>query len=182
MASTNSLVISGRLGAKPTAETTHQGKRYARFSVAVDDNYKINGEWTNNTNWFDVRVYGESGARSMERLNKGDYVVIEGSHKNYINEETKVTKWYVMCTRWFKTPDQRKSHQGQDFNQAQINDDWASQDQQIQRVTNTSYPYVDQRPAPQSAWDKGAENTWPEQKHDQWASPQPRAKDGNIIP
>ena len=171
MVSINRLVVSGRLGAKPTAETTHQGKRYARFSVAVDDNYKINGEWTSNTNWFDVKVYGESGARSIERLNKGDYVVVEGSHKSYINENTKVTKWYVMCDRWFKTPDQKKSYSGQELNQ----------DQQTQRVTNTSYPYVDERPASQSLWDKGSGNQWPDQNQSSWAAPMPTARDGNII-
>ncbi|MBV53102.1 MAG: hypothetical protein CL816_03435 [Coxiellaceae bacterium] len=181
MVSINRVHVTGRLGAKPTAETSLNGKPYAKFSVAQDDNYKRNGEWVTNTNWFKVEVYGDSARSVLERLDKGDYVYVEGKFTSDVNKNTRVTFWKVMASYWYKTPDQRKSHQGQDLNQAQINDQWVSQDQQIQRVTNTSNPYADQQPAPQSAWDKGADNTWPQQDQSQWASPQPRAIHGNII-
>ena len=71
MASINRVMIKdGRLGAKPTAETSPNGKPYAKFSVAQDDNYKRNGEWVTKTNWFQVEVYGESRFKVLEQLDK----------------------------------------------------------------------------------------------------------------
>ena len=70
------LNIIGRLGKDP--EWKEIGGGLCKFSVAVSKNKKVNGEWEQETEWFDVNVWGEHGQRLMERLSKGDLVDVEG--------------------------------------------------------------------------------------------------------
>ena len=61
------------------AEFKDVGNGLTTFSVAVSDDYKDkSGEWVKNTNWYTVNIWGDTGARFVGKILKGDKVDVTG--------------------------------------------------------------------------------------------------------
>src|ERR1700730_2487011 len=87
----NVATLSGRLGAAPEVKES-KGVRYGTFSLAVDEAYKKDGEWQYRPMWFRVVVFGNA-TKALQKLAKGDWVVVTGSlHlKTYVGDDEKKT-------------------------------------------------------------------------------------------
>ena len=77
MSNLNVVAISGNLTRDP--ELKEVGETHVcSLRVAVNGRAKINGEWTEKPNYFDVTVWGNSAKSAAEHLSKGRAVGITG--------------------------------------------------------------------------------------------------------
>jgi single-strand DNA-binding protein len=75
----NKMMIIGNLGADPELRYTPSGKAVANLRVAVNDRVRnAAGEWTDDTQWFNVEVWDDAAERAAERMRKGNKVFAEG--------------------------------------------------------------------------------------------------------
>jgi single stranded DNA-binding protein len=81
----NSITIIGRIGRDP--EWKNVGPGLCKFSVAVSRNFKKGDEWVQETDWFDVSLWGDHGKRMMEKLGKGDLVMATGPFESRKHED-----------------------------------------------------------------------------------------------
>ena len=74
------LMIIGNLGRDPEMRYTPTGKPVTQFTVAVNQSTRNQqtGEWTEETDWFRVSVFGDRAERAAEQLRKGNRVFVEG--------------------------------------------------------------------------------------------------------
>jgi len=84
----NKVSLIGRLGANPEVVTFETGKTLARFTVATNESYKLNGEWQEQTQWHTINAWGKVAQRMQKTLQKGQEIVLEGRLVNQ-NYETK---------------------------------------------------------------------------------------------
>src|SRR6185312_6051339 len=77
-------MIIGNLGRDPEMRYTPTGRPVTQFSVAVNQSTKNQqtGEWTEETDWFRVSVFGDRAERAAEQLRKGNKVFVEGRFKS----------------------------------------------------------------------------------------------------
>lgn len=75
----NKVQLIGHLGAAPDVKTTESGKKYAKFSVATNENYRnSSGEKVTETTWHNLIAWGKVAEIAEKYLNKGTEVAIEG--------------------------------------------------------------------------------------------------------
>lgn len=74
------LMFIGNLGRDPEMRYTPTGKPVTQFTVAVNQSTRNQqtGEWTEDTDWFRVSVFGDRAERAAEQLRKGNRVFVEG--------------------------------------------------------------------------------------------------------
>jgi single-strand DNA-binding protein len=78
MASLNKVMIIGNAGRDAEMRFTANGTALTNFSVAVNRNFRRDGEWQSETEWFNVTVWGEAAERIGTWLTKGKQVYVEG--------------------------------------------------------------------------------------------------------
>lgn len=77
--SLNKAMIIGNLGRDPEMRYTPNGQAVTQFTVAVNRNFRgQDGEWQEETEWFRVVAWGQTGERAAENLRKGAKVYVEG--------------------------------------------------------------------------------------------------------
>ena len=79
----NSVMLVGRPGADPQIKNFTNSK-IARFNLAVTENHKnADGDWVNDTQWFNIVAWGKVAERVENQVKKGLQVAIDGSlHTN----------------------------------------------------------------------------------------------------
>jgi single-strand DNA-binding protein len=72
--------LIGNLGRDPEMRYTPSGRPVTQFTVAVNQSTKNQqtGEWTEETDWFRVSVFGDRAERAAEQLRKGNRVFVDG--------------------------------------------------------------------------------------------------------
>lgn len=79
MASVNKIIVIGNVGRDPEMRYTANGKTMVQFSLATNHRYqRPDGEWEEQTEWFRVVAWGQTGERVMERIQKGSQAYVEG--------------------------------------------------------------------------------------------------------
>jgi single-strand DNA-binding protein len=78
MAYLNRQQVIGNLGRDPELRYTASGSAVTQATVAATRRYQQNGEWTEQTEWFRLVIWGESGERFAEKMHRGDRVYVEG--------------------------------------------------------------------------------------------------------
>lgn len=78
MASINTVVVTGNLTRDPELRHTPSGSAVCSLRVAVNAREKVNGEWTDRANYFDVRVWGNMAESCAQYLSKGRKVGVMG--------------------------------------------------------------------------------------------------------
>lgn len=77
MASLNRVCLVGNL--TRDVETRQAGETtIASLRIAVNERRKVDGEWTEQPNYFDVDVFGKQAENAAEYLSKGRQVAIDG--------------------------------------------------------------------------------------------------------
>lgn len=78
MASENNVTLVGNITRDPELRYTTGGRGVASFGLAVNRRYNVNGEWQEETSFFNVVAWGDLGENSAASLQKGSRIVVTG--------------------------------------------------------------------------------------------------------
>lgn len=71
-------ILTGNITRNPEYRLTTSGRGIASFGLAVNRRYQVNGEWQEQTSFFDVVAWAELGKQASDSLHKGDRVIVTG--------------------------------------------------------------------------------------------------------
>jgi len=81
MPALNRVQLMGRLGQDPDARFTPTGKQVVKFSLAVSNRWKKDGEVKEYTEWVNIEAWGRLAEVCIEYLRKGSLIYLEGRLK-----------------------------------------------------------------------------------------------------
>ena len=76
--SLNLILLIGNAGRDAELRYTASGRAVASFSIAVNRNYQVNGEWREETEWFNVSSWGQQAESVANSIRRGSRVFVEG--------------------------------------------------------------------------------------------------------
>ena len=74
----NSITLVGNLTRDPELRFTTGGKGVASFGIAVGRRYQVNGEWQEQTSYFNIVAWGQMGENAAATFTKGMRVIVSG--------------------------------------------------------------------------------------------------------
>jgi len=74
----NTVTLIGNLTRDPELRYTTGGRGVASFGLAVNRRYQQNGEWQEQTSFFNVVCWGELGENASATLTKGARAIVAG--------------------------------------------------------------------------------------------------------
>lgn len=74
----NSVTLVGNVTRDLELRYTANGRGVASFGLAVSRRYQVNGEWQEQTSFFNVVAWGTLGENAAASLSKGSRVVVTG--------------------------------------------------------------------------------------------------------
>jgi single-strand DNA-binding protein len=74
----NTITLVGNLTRDPELRFTSGGRAVASFGLAVNRRYQVNGEWKDQTSYFNVTAWGQLGENAAASFTKGSRVIITG--------------------------------------------------------------------------------------------------------
>lgn len=85
----NNITLVGNLTRDPELRFTTGGRGVASFGIAVSRRYQVNGEWQEQTSYFNITAWGQLGENAAATLTKGMRVIINGrlEQREYTNRE-----------------------------------------------------------------------------------------------
>ncbi|MBO67288.1 MAG: single-stranded DNA-binding protein [Acidiferrobacteraceae bacterium] len=92
----NKVILVGNLGADPEVRYTANGDAVSTISVATNRSYKRkdSDEWTQETEWHRVVVFGRSAEAISQYLTKGREVYVEGRLRtNKYEDKDGIERW-----------------------------------------------------------------------------------------
>lgn len=94
----NKVLLEGRLAKDPVLRFLPSGKPVAEVTLANNKPYKTDEGWKEKTSFIEAKAYGSVGEAMVEKLSKGDRIVIEGELVQEIWEKDgkKVSKLRVV--------------------------------------------------------------------------------------
>jgi len=119
--SENSITLVGNLTRDPELRFTTGGRGVASFGIAVGRRYQVNGEWQEQTSYFNITAWGQLGENAAATLAKGARVIVTGrlEQREYTTREgDKRTAIEVVADelgpslRWATAQVERQSRQG----------------------------------------------------------------------
>lgn len=78
MANGNTITIIGNVTRDPELRYLTSGTALAQLGVAVNRRYQQNGEWQEDTSFFDVVCWRELADNVSESISKGDRIIVTG--------------------------------------------------------------------------------------------------------
>lgn len=78
MSSVNKAILVGRLGGPPELRYTGGGKPVANFSMATEENFTVDGEKKQKTEWHKIVAWDKRAELVQKLLQKGSLVYVEG--------------------------------------------------------------------------------------------------------
>ncbi len=121
----NTVILIGRLTKDPEIRYTQDQKPVCRFNLAVDRPYK-----KDETDFFNVVVFGKVAENVEKYLSKGSQVGVEGSIQNNNYEDKNGVKHYgnnIIANRVdflsYGNQNKEKNNTNEDYKQVEIEDD-----------------------------------------------------------
>ena len=74
----NTVTVVGNVTRDPELRYTTGGRGVASFGLAVNRRYQVNGEWQEQTSFFNVVAWGTLGENAAASVTKGTRVVVYG--------------------------------------------------------------------------------------------------------
>jgi single-strand DNA-binding protein len=74
----NSVSLVGNITRDPELRFTPAGQAVATFGMAVNRRYQKNGQWEEQTSFFNVTAWGTLGENASNSLHKGARVLVSG--------------------------------------------------------------------------------------------------------
>ena len=102
MASYNRVILMGNIVQDIELRYTPSGLAVTEVRLAVNDRRKNQaGEWVDEANFFDVKMFGRTAEIASEYLSKGSPVFVEGRLKydSWEKDGQKRSKVHVICDR-----------------------------------------------------------------------------------
>lgn len=97
----NTVNMIGRLVRPVEMRYTNSGFAIASFSLAVNINKKVDGQWQDETSFFDCTYFGKGAEAISQYLQKGQQVAIQGSleQQSWTDKTTgqKRSKVLIIC-------------------------------------------------------------------------------------
>ena len=78
MANLNHVTLIGRLTRDAEMRYTSGGTAVSKLSIAVNYRKKSGSEWTQESNFFDVSIFGKTAENLTQYLLKGKEIAVEG--------------------------------------------------------------------------------------------------------
>ncbi len=78
MADINHVVLVGRLTRDAEIKYTNTGTAISKFSIAINRRRKINDQWTEEVNFFDIVLWGRQAESLTPYLVKGKQIGVQG--------------------------------------------------------------------------------------------------------
>ena len=92
----NKVQLIGNLGNDPEIITLESGKKFAKFSLATNENYKdANGEKQTKTDWHNIVAWNKTADIIEKYVTKGKEIAIEGKLTNRSYETKEGEKRYI---------------------------------------------------------------------------------------
>jgi single-strand DNA-binding protein len=92
----NNVQLIGNLGNNPDIKSLENGKKIAKFSIAVNESYKSQeGEKVVNTSWFSLIAWGKMADLVELLLIKGSEVAISGKLSTSSYEDKDGNQRYI---------------------------------------------------------------------------------------
>lgn len=119
--SENSITLVGNLTRDPELRFTTGGRGVASFGIAVGRRYQVNGEWQEQTSYFNITAWGQLGENAAATFTKGTRVIVTGrlEQREFTTREgDKRTAIEVVADeigpslRWATAQVERQSRQG----------------------------------------------------------------------
>ncbi|MFM8712208.1 MAG: single-stranded DNA-binding protein, partial [Actinomycetota bacterium] len=76
--SENSITLVGNLTRDPELRFTTGGRGVASFGIAGGRRSPVNGEWQEQTSYFNITAWGQLGENAAATLAKGSRVIVTG--------------------------------------------------------------------------------------------------------
>ena len=73
----NNVQLTGNLGSVAEITTFESGKKLARVSIAINEDYKADNKEVKKTTWINLAFWNEK-TELVENLQKGDFVEVNG--------------------------------------------------------------------------------------------------------
>ena len=85
----NTITLVGNLTRDPELRFTTGGKGVASFGIAVGRRYQVNGEWQEQTSYFNIVAWGQLGENAAATFTKGMRIIVSGrlEQREYQNLE-----------------------------------------------------------------------------------------------
>ncbi len=74
----NTVTLVGNITRDLELRYTANGRGVASFGLAVSRRYQVNGEWQEQTSFFNVVAWGTTGENAAQSLTKGARVIVTG--------------------------------------------------------------------------------------------------------
>jgi len=74
----NTVTLVGNLTRDVELRFTSNGRGVASFGIAVGRRYQVNGEWKEDTSFFNVSAWGTLGENAAASFTKGTRVIVTG--------------------------------------------------------------------------------------------------------
>jgi single-strand DNA-binding protein len=75
----NRVFLVGRLGQEPQMRVSKTNQPWCTMSIATERSRKDGDAWIVETDWHDVKVFGDEAERCGKMLRKGSMVGVEGA-------------------------------------------------------------------------------------------------------
>lgn len=76
--SLNLILLIGNAGRDAELRYTSTGRAVAGFSMAVNRRYQVDGEWRDDTEWFNISSWGQQAESVANSIRRGSRVFVEG--------------------------------------------------------------------------------------------------------
>jgi single-strand DNA-binding protein len=85
------VTLIGRVGSSPEIKDAN-GRAVCNMNIATWESYKDGDEWKQITEWHNVVIWGDA-TKSLEKIKKGDMVVVDGKIRTKSWEKDGVTHY-----------------------------------------------------------------------------------------
>lgn len=91
----NTITVIGNLTREPEIRYTGSGRAVANIGMASSRRYQVNGEWQEETTYFNLTAWGSLGENAAASLHKGDRIIASGrmQSREYEVDGVKKTAW-----------------------------------------------------------------------------------------
>lgn len=91
----NNVQLIGRLGKDPEMSFTPSGAGTTKFSLAINESWKKDGETHQRTEWINIETWGRLAEICNQYLRKGSLIYIEGRIRTDKYDKDGQTKYYT---------------------------------------------------------------------------------------
>ncbi|MCU4176063.1 single-stranded DNA-binding protein [Carboxylicivirga sp. N1Y90] len=92
----NRVQLVGNLGMNPEIKSFDNGRKMAKFSLATNETFGVNGQERTETEWHTIIAWGKQAEIAEQHLKKGNEVAIEGrlTHRKY-EDKNQQTRYFT---------------------------------------------------------------------------------------